>query len=215
MRGGSGQDLSVADFANHAKFVFSWPAWVVYGFAITTIGSKRRSHQLLLPAGALPDEDERCRHSPNVGLQIFKCWANLSWPRKTNFSFHQAVDSYYFCQSFCVELYAYEVGWGRLWYDSKNFRKNCSMCLGKLQNYRPAKLSYFFPHSGVKIRANWKFSRPPQKQRSPWPVLLWLELGTMICWRTLLHAVIQHSSASRLPTCLHQKKQDLVPEKAG
>jgi len=36
--------LSVADFANHAKFVFSWPAWVVYGFAIATKGSKPHSH---------------------------------------------------------------------------------------------------------------------------------------------------------------------------
>jgi len=32
--------LSVKDFANHAKFVFSSPAWAVYGFAIPTKGSK-------------------------------------------------------------------------------------------------------------------------------------------------------------------------------
>ena len=37
--------LSVADFANHAKFVFSWPGWVVYGFPIATKGSKPHSHQ--------------------------------------------------------------------------------------------------------------------------------------------------------------------------
>ena len=37
--------LSVADVANQAKFVFSWPAWVVYGFAIATKGSKSHSHQ--------------------------------------------------------------------------------------------------------------------------------------------------------------------------
>jgi len=36
--------LSVADFANHAKFVFSWPAWIVYGFAIATKGSNPHSH---------------------------------------------------------------------------------------------------------------------------------------------------------------------------
>jgi len=40
---------SVADFANHAKFVFLWPAWVVYGFAVATQGSKPHSHQSLLP----------------------------------------------------------------------------------------------------------------------------------------------------------------------
>jgi len=33
--------LSVADFAKHAKFVFSWLAWVVYGFALAT---KDRNH---------------------------------------------------------------------------------------------------------------------------------------------------------------------------
>ena len=32
--------LSVADFANNAIIVFTWPAWVVYGFAIATKGSK-------------------------------------------------------------------------------------------------------------------------------------------------------------------------------
>ena len=32
--------LSVKDFANHAKFVFSWPEWAVYRFAIPTKGSK-------------------------------------------------------------------------------------------------------------------------------------------------------------------------------
>jgi len=37
--------LSVADFASHAKFVVSWPAWVAYGFAIATKGSKPHSHQ--------------------------------------------------------------------------------------------------------------------------------------------------------------------------
>jgi len=31
--------LSVKDFANNAKFVFSWPEWAVYGFAIATKGS--------------------------------------------------------------------------------------------------------------------------------------------------------------------------------
>jgi len=30
--------LSVADFAKHAKFVFSWTVWVVYGFALATKG---------------------------------------------------------------------------------------------------------------------------------------------------------------------------------
>ena len=37
--------LSFADVANHAKFVFSWSAWVVYGFAIATKGSEPHSHQ--------------------------------------------------------------------------------------------------------------------------------------------------------------------------
>jgi len=32
--------LSVKDFANHAKFVFSWPAWDVCGFEIATKGSQ-------------------------------------------------------------------------------------------------------------------------------------------------------------------------------
>ena len=32
--------LLVKDFANHVKFVFSWPAWAVYGFAIATKGPK-------------------------------------------------------------------------------------------------------------------------------------------------------------------------------
>ena len=32
--------LSVKDFANYAKFVFSWPTWGVFGFAISTKGSK-------------------------------------------------------------------------------------------------------------------------------------------------------------------------------
>ena len=41
--------LSVADFANHAIFIFSWPAWVVYRFAIAAKGSKPHSHQSLLP----------------------------------------------------------------------------------------------------------------------------------------------------------------------
>jgi len=32
--------LLVKDFANHANFVCSWPAWSIYGFAIATKGSK-------------------------------------------------------------------------------------------------------------------------------------------------------------------------------
>jgi len=43
--------LSVADFANHDKFVFSWPPWTVYGFAIATKESKSRSHQSRLQPG--------------------------------------------------------------------------------------------------------------------------------------------------------------------
>ena len=41
--------LSAEDFANYAKFVFSWPAGVIYGFAVATKGSKSHSHQSLLP----------------------------------------------------------------------------------------------------------------------------------------------------------------------
>jgi len=37
---------SVADFANHAKFVFSWPAWAVYRSAISIKRSKL--HQAML-----------------------------------------------------------------------------------------------------------------------------------------------------------------------
>jgi len=33
--------LLVADFSNHVKFVFSWPAWPVYGFALATKGSRQ------------------------------------------------------------------------------------------------------------------------------------------------------------------------------
>jgi len=40
--------LSVADFANHVKFVFSWPVWTVYGFATATKRSKSHRHQPLL-----------------------------------------------------------------------------------------------------------------------------------------------------------------------
>jgi len=39
----------VSDFAKPAKFVFSWPAWGVYGFAIATKGSRPLDHQWLLP----------------------------------------------------------------------------------------------------------------------------------------------------------------------
>jgi len=39
--------LSVSDFDIHAKFVFSWPAWAVCGFAFATKGSKSHDHQLL------------------------------------------------------------------------------------------------------------------------------------------------------------------------
>jgi len=38
--------LSVRDFANHDKCVFSWPAWAVYGFAIPTKGSKPYGREL-------------------------------------------------------------------------------------------------------------------------------------------------------------------------
>ena len=46
--------LSVSDFANYAKFVFSWPAWVVYGFAISTKGSKPYGRKSI------------CYHGPHI-----------------------------------------------------------------------------------------------------------------------------------------------------
>jgi len=74
--------LSVADFANHAKFVFSWLVWDVYGFAIATKGSNHMAithccNQVGVKGTAFP--------------QILDCtyWPiehKLSWLHKANYS---------------------------------------------------------------------------------------------------------------------------------
>jgi len=69
--------MSVADFVNHAKFVFSWLAWVVYRFAIATKGSKPHSHQQLLADSSPGGGKRRRRHSTNFRLQIFKYWPKI------------------------------------------------------------------------------------------------------------------------------------------
>ena len=186
--------LSVADFANHARFVFSWPAWVVCGFPIVAKGSKPHSHQSLLP-GALPGGGERRRNYHNFGMQIFKCWAEIV----------MTASNQAFIPSSCRELQnlpkflcratgVRRVGGAGSGQILKNFRKNCPMCLGKLPNHRPAKLPIYFPHSGVKIRANWKFFRPlkTKDSRAPRVRAEYLSLLRRVATRSnsILHCVV-------------------------
>jgi len=78
------------------------------------------------------------------------------------------------CDGLANIAQAYEAGGGncppRVGQDSQKFRQKCLLCLGNLleQNHRLAKLSYWRLYfSGVKIRANRKFSHKAKGLRTP------------------------------------------------
>jgi len=95
-----------------------------------------------------------------------------------------------FYQSFCVRAIGVRGGSddsGKILKNSgKTYRYVWASCLSRiiaLQNF-PIR----FPHSGAKIRADWKFC-PPLKSKVA--VRLWWELSTTVCWVALLRVVIR------------------------
>jgi len=67
--------LWVADFISQAKLVFSWPAWVVYGFAVATKSSK--PHSISNCCLTHRQVGEKAPLLYQFGRQIFKCWAKI------------------------------------------------------------------------------------------------------------------------------------------
>jgi len=90
--------LTVADFANHAKFVLSGPAWAVYVFK-----TKLQGHQSLL-LGALPGRWRAPYSSQTLNSKYWTVKQSSSRPRTADYLFHQAVDSWYFADVSALEL---------------------------------------------------------------------------------------------------------------
>jgi len=141
----------VADVANHAKFVFSWSAWVVYGFAIATKGSKPHSHQQLLPW--------RVARWVQMAPSFHQFWtANIQVLSKNCYDHVKPI-----IQSTKVKIasiFAKFLRWsyrgtkcGGDLHKIQKFRKNFPICLGKFlkQNHCPANSPTRLLQSGAKF----------------------------------------------------------------
>ena len=104
--------LLVADFTNHDKFVVSWPAWAVYGFALATKGSRQNhvaiSHCWQIRCvtrggaiGAVP--------LSNFELQILNGWAKIFMTAHSQLIIPWSFRWLIFCRNFCVRLAAWTV----------------------------------------------------------------------------------------------------------
>jgi len=109
------------------------------------------------------------------------------FPRKTNYSFHQAVDSLTLAKASALELYAYNLGEdsGKIKKISlKTSRYVWASCLSRIITLQNSLIS--FPQSGAKS----ELKILPQKAKIP--VCLWLALSTKpVGWGASLRAVIR------------------------
>ena len=97
--------LSGADVAHHTIFVFSWPTWCVYGFALATKGSRQNGIATRHYCQARNQGREKAPYlSQILNCKYWNIEQILSWPPAADYLFHQALDIWYFAEVSALEL---------------------------------------------------------------------------------------------------------------
>jgi len=109
--------LLVKDFANHAKFVFSWPAWAVYGFENDQ--TAWQGTYLLSRATYIVKCCWRAAKMINFILNFFPCLPNENKERKLGeWARDTSLDLLSICvsRSFVLMRFEFYLGWQKFWY---------------------------------------------------------------------------------------------------
>jgi len=93
--------LSAAGFANHAQFVFSWPAWPIYGPALATKVS-RQNHITMTVARRVTRGGKAPYFLSKFELEILDCWAKIVMTACSWLFIPPSCSLLVFCRSFCV-----------------------------------------------------------------------------------------------------------------